>query len=74
MDIGWATRGLEFLLNNPHDAEVILSEHIVHGWARSEVGRRADRGSYVAGFTDALAVLGVTVAPERLGAALERDP
>jgi hypothetical protein len=74
MDIEWATRGLQFLINNPHDADVILSEHIVHGWARFEVGRGADRGSYVAGFTDALAVVGVTVAPERLRAALERDP
>jgi hypothetical protein len=74
MDIEWATRSLAFLINNPRDAGVILSEHIVQGWARHRVRRGADPDSYVAGFSDALAVMGVTVSPELLRAALERDP
>ena len=73
MDKEWATRGLAFLIDNPNDADVILSEHVVHGWARYRNTRGADRGSYVAGFSDALAVVGVTVTPERLREALERD-
>jgi hypothetical protein len=72
MDIEWATKSLAFLISNPRDAEVILGEHVVHGWARHRDGPRADAGSYVAGFSDALAVVGVVVAPEVLSEALER--
>jgi hypothetical protein len=71
MDKDWATRGLMFLIDNPHDADVIMGERIVEGWAQQR-GTGADRASYVAGFSYALAVVGVAVASERLHAALER--
>jgi hypothetical protein len=72
MDKRWATRGLTFLIDNPHDADVIMGERVVEGWVRHQGTSGADRESYVAGFGYALALVGVAVASERLHAALER--
>jgi hypothetical protein len=73
MDVDWATRGLTFLINNQIDASVILGEQILHGWRGYRGLEGGDLGSYVAGFSYALEILGVRVRPETLLAALERS-
>ena len=70
-DIDWTTRGLAFLINNQGDAGVILGEQLRQGWRLERDLSGGRRDSYVAGFSYALALLGVPVNVE--DALLERS-